>query len=41
MVHGWGTDIDEEALKRFPTSKYISVESELHTKIFSDYELLS
>ena len=31
---GWGTDIDEEALKEFPTSKYISVESEPYKDFF-------
>ena len=31
---GWGTDIDEEALKEFPPADYIPIESEPYTDFF-------
>ncbi len=31
---GWGTDIDEEALKEFPPSEYTPVDSEPYTEFF-------
>jgi L-alanine-DL-glutamate epimerase-like enolase superfamily enzyme len=31
---GWGTDIDEDALKEFPPSEYTPVESEPYKEFF-------
>ena len=31
---GWGTDLDEEALKNFPPSEYVPIESEPYKDFF-------
>ena len=31
---GWGTDIDEDAMKEFPPAEYIPVDSEPYTEFF-------